>query len=347
MGLPNLLVLANKRFATDFRKYLMRSVERHGSHATHIYCWEKIIVAQNGSEVRHHSPDVDETRVIKELGDRLAPPLIALTGLGCNEASFATRLQRALPHGLFVYDVYDDLMFGASGRDLLARKVQDLVWRARCEYTILLDAALAQRYPCAHHLDNASHLRPLPGVEDADRTAMVYIGSIDCRVDFGWLHVAAEQDGTIDIYGVVHLGEPATAAELEAFLATHPNVRYCGGYDNDDLWGILGKYRIGLVPYHPDHPMTQHLNPDKIFHYLNAGLEVLAAPFPQALRHAGHIHLIEKGGDWRQAMIDIGTRPRRGDWSAEANSWDRRYLDLIRMLLADMDKPTYRRSRQG
>lgn len=332
-SLPNLLVLANKRYAADFRKYLMRAAERCGSNATHIYCWEKVIIAYNGSERRRWSPDVDERQVIEEFSERLAPPLMVLTGLGCNEASFATRLQRALPQGVFAYDVYDDLTFGAVGRQLLERMVQDLIWRARCEHTILLDAALSPRYPDAHHLDNASHLTPLPEVKKADCDAMVYIGSIDSRVDFAWLRAAAEQGGTIDIYGTIHLGASTASAELEAFLAAHPNVRHRGRYDNDDLWGILGKYRIGLVPYHVDHAMTRHVNPDKIFHYLNAGLEVLAAPFPQARRHATHIHLVATDGDWRQALTDIEAYPRRGDWSVEANSWDRRWLDLVRMLL--------------
>lgn len=330
--LPNLLVLANKRYPTDFRKFLMRVAERGGTHATHIYCWEKVVVSYNGGEVGRFPPEVDEARIVAELGERLAAPLIVLTGLGCNEAAFATRLQRALPHGIFVYDVYDDLMFGATGRQLLERMAQDLIWRARCEHTILLDASLAPRYPCAHHLDNASHLRPLPAVANADRGAMVYIGSIDSRVDFAWLRAAAAQDVTIDIYGALHFGESAIGTELEAFLAAHPNVRHRGRYDNDDLWGILGNYCVGLVPYHVDHPMTRHVNPDKIFHYLNAGLEVLAAPFPQARRHAAHIHLVETGGDWHQALSDVAERPRRGDWSAEANSWDRRWLDLVRML---------------
>lgn len=329
---PNLLVLANKRYASDFRKYLMRAAERSASHATHIYCWEKVVVSYNGSEIESYPLETDETALIAALAERLAPPLIVLTGLGCNESAFAVRLQQALPHGVFVYDVYDDLMFGVTGSQRLERLVQDLLWRARCTHMLLLDASLAPRYPGAYHLDNASHLRPLPGVAAADSNSMVYIGSIDNRVDFDWLRAAAAQKGHIDIYGAVHLGDATAAAALEAFVDEHSNVRYCGGYDNDELWGILGQYRIGLVPYHVDHVMTRHVNPDKIFHYLNAGLEVLASPFPQALRHQSHIHLVESHQDWRQILADIGARPRRGDWSATANSWDQRWSSLVQIL---------------
>ena len=45
---------------------------------------------------------------------------------------------------------------------------------------------------------------------------------------------------------------------------------------NDDLPAILGQFRVGLLPYRVGHPMTDHVNPDKLHHYLNAGLEVVA-----------------------------------------------------------------------
>ena len=57
--MPNLLVLANKRYHTDFRKYLMRAAERAGGRAVHIYCWEQVILSRNGSEQVAFSPDVD------------------------------------------------------------------------------------------------------------------------------------------------------------------------------------------------------------------------------------------------------------------------------------------------
>ena len=37
-------------------------------------------------------------------------------------------------------------------------------------------------------------------------------------------------------------------------------------YENDDLPAILGQFRVGLLPYRVGHPMTDHVNPEKLHH---------------------------------------------------------------------------------
>lgn len=328
--MANLLLLSNKRYHTDFRKYLMRAAERAGGHALHIYCWEQVILSRNGTEYAVFPTDVDEGVILGLVRENLGDgKLIVLTGLGCNEASIATRLQRVLDGAIFVYDVYDDLMFNASGFDRVGRMLQDAIWRCRCTHAVILDAALQDHYPGAYHLDNASHLQPIAAVAQADPRSMIYIGSIDSRVDFTWLDALAAHDVAVTIYGRVHEHAPQMQAELDALLARRRNVSFRGGYDNDDLWSILGNFRVGLLPYRVDHPMTRHVNPDKLYHYLNAGLEVLAAPIPQAQRHSAHVHMITADGLWSEALEAIVAAPRRGDWSATDNSWDRRWSELV------------------
>ncbi len=292
------------------------------------------MLARNGREYVRFPPDIDEGEILPLITEYLGDgPMIVLTGLGCNEASIATRLQCALPHGVFVYDVYDDLMFTSTGPELVARSLQDGVWRERCSHTIILDPELGSRYPGARHLDNASHLRFLPAVSKADPYRAVYVGSIDSRVDFDWLDALMARGLSLDIYGAVHNEAPEIANQLERFLARNPKAAFHGAYDNDDLWSILGRYRVGAIPYHVSHPMTRHVNPDKLYHYLNAGLEVLAAPIPQAARHARHIHLVTADGDWEKAISDVRNRPRRGDWSAGAYSWDARWRELVKLIM--------------
>ncbi len=331
---PSLLVVSNKRYATDFRKYLMQAAERAGGRSMHVYCGDRVVVSQDGGERCFFPPDVSEAALLPLVRDGLGEgPLIALTGLGCNEASAANALQRSLPDGIFVYDVYDDLMFGATGTERLDRMRLDALWRSRCPQAIVLDGALRDRYPDAHHIDNASHLRPIAAVAQADPCRIVYIGSIDDRVDFAWLDALAGQDVTIGVYGRLHEHATRAPAELDDLLRRRSNVEFRGGYDNDDLWEILARYRVGVVPYHVDHPMTRHVNPDKLFHCLNAGLEVLAPPFPQARRHARHIHLVETEGPWATVLAAVVNAPRGGTWSARDNGWDRRWSQLLRAVL--------------
>ncbi len=327
--MPNLLILSNKRYKTDFRKYLMQAAERMGGKSMHVYCWESVILSYQGSECETFSPNVDEAVILDAINEQLGSDrLIALTGLGCNESSIATRLQHALKSATFVYDVYDDLTFNATGSRLVELMLQDAIWRSRCEHTIVLDEALKSRYPRAYHLDNASHLQPIAAVAHADQSSMVYIGSIDIRVDFSWLDAIASHDVTISIYGRFHDNAPHAKTELDALLMRHRNVTFHGSYDNDDLSSILGGFRVGLLPYRVGHPMTQHVNPDKLYHYLNAGLEVLAAPIPQALRHAKYVHCVETDGPWETVIAATASAPRRGAWSAAEHSWERRWVEL-------------------
>ena len=169
-----------------------------------------------------------------------------------------------------------------------------------------LDPELRSRYPTAYHLDNASHVELLPSVATVDARKMVYIGSIDRRVDFRWLDALAANDVTIDIFGSVHAVNAAeTQQELDALIQRRPNISLHGPYDNDDLPAILGQFRTGLLPYRVGHPMTDHVNPDKLHHYLSAGLEVVASPIPAARRLKRYLHLMTTDGDWATVLSDL------------------------------------------
>jgi hypothetical protein len=158
---------------------------------------------------------------------------------------------------------------------------------------------------------------------------MVYIGSIDSRVDFAWLDALAANDVTIGIFGSIHgTAPPETHSTLKSLLKRRKNVTFHGPYDNDDLEGLLSQFRVGLLPYQVDHPMTEHVNPDKLYHYLNAGLMVLASPIPAARRLQRYLHLITSDGNWVIALQRLATAVEK-DWPRELYSWDGRWSELI------------------
>jgi hypothetical protein len=130
----------------------------------------------------------------------------------------------------------------------------------------------------------------------------------------------------------------------------HPGstpISFHGPYGNDDLSAILGQFRVGLLPYRVGHPMTDHVNPDKLHHYLNAGLGVLASPIPAARRLERYLHLVTTGGDWTTVLSDLGTAARRQEsWPRETNTWDRRWAELVNLILPDqVTTPTPRADR--
>ena len=192
------------------------------------------------------------------------------------------------------------------------------------------------RYPSAVHLDNASHVELLPTVATADPRKMVYIGSIDRRVDFEWLDALAANDVTVEIFGSVHIDAAAeTQQALDELIGRRRNVSFHGPYDNDDLPAILARFGVGLLPYRVGHPMTDHVNPDKLHHYLNAGLAVVASPIPAASRLGRYIHVTATAGDWAGLLNELETSRLQESWPRESNTWNRRWAELVNLVLPD------------
>ena len=222
-GLPvNLLTLTITQYHRDFRKYLMGAAERSGGKALHILCEDKLILSWAGAERAEYSTSRNSFGLRQIISDHLQPgPILGLTGLGATRlderaVTLATNLHKDLSDVHWIYDVYDDFMYNAEGSDRVRRLTADAVWRCRCEHSIILDPELRSRYPTAYHLDNASHVEHLPSVATVDARKMVYIGSIDRRVDFEWLDALAANDVTIDIFGSIHtIGAAETQQQLE------------------------------------------------------------------------------------------------------------------------------------
>ena len=336
----NLLTFAITRYSRDFRKYLMRAAERSGGSALHVWFQEKVTFSWADAERVDYSTSANSYALGQIIRERLQPgPILGLLGLGGTRLDkpagmLAANLHQDLSEVHWVYDVFDDFLYNAEGQDRVRRLIADALWRCRCERSIMLDPGLRGRYPSAVNLDNASHLELLPSVATAEPRKMVYIGSFDRRVDFEWLDALAANDVTIEIFGSVHTVAAAeTQQKLDALIERRRNVSFHGPYNNDDLPAILTRFAVGLLPYRVDHPMTDHVNPDKLHHYLNAGLAVVASPIPAARRLGRYIHVMATGGDWASLLSQLETSRLQESWPREYNTWDRRWAELVNLVL--------------
>jgi Glycosyl transferases group 1 len=337
----HLLIFTNKIYRQDFRKYLMRAVEQSGGRALHLCLLDRLILSWGGDERAGYPANCNSDKLGQTIRDHLTPgPVLGLTGLGgtiLDEPGpmIAAKLHKDFCDVHWVYDVYDDVLFNAEGSERVRRLLADAAWRCRCEHSILLDPELQTRYVTAYHLDNASHLQLLPSVATTDPRKTVYIGSIDRRVDFTWLDALAANDVTIDIFGSIHISAPEMRQELNELTQRRRNVSFHGPYDNDDLPTILAQFRVGLLPYHVGHPMTDHVNPDKLHHYLSAGLAVVASPIPAARRLQRFLHVIATNGDWAGVLSGLRTTRLEESWPRESYTWDRRWAELVNLVLPD------------
>ncbi|MEE9983640.1 glycosyltransferase family 9 protein [Agrobacterium pusense] len=342
----NFIIVDNKPYRQDFRKYISRSALIDGSNVLHIQCANNFILTLNEKivdEVQGYllGPEVAR-RVARLLGDK---PTIIFVGLGTpmEVKRFVRPLKNLISRNVVYYDVFDYFRYGSKGKDFIRRFKLDYLWRRVCDKMLLLDRGLKFLYPRnSNWLNNASHLNTCDVAKPADpNQPIVYIGSIDERVDFRLLKRVGENGVKIDIFGRVHQENEEIARSLKELLESSPSIKYYGEYDNDELQSILSNYRIGLLPYLSG-TMTKHINPDKAYHYLNAGLEVFATEIPQTKRMRKFVHLI-KGDLTNEQLLGVIDNGRKAHlWSQDDNNWDARWRELKRMFLRDLESK-YRR----
>jgi ADP-heptose:LPS heptosyltransferase/SAM-dependent methyltransferase len=309
-----LIIIDNKTYEEDFRKYLARAAMEDNANVVHI----DYLVTLNEELLDIFDGSIDGRLIAETLQCDLGQkPTIVLVGIGLPPelARLVDSLKHLFNDCVVYYDVFDYFRYGSVGRIYRERKRLDLIWRRLSDRVLLLDQGLQCRYPRnSYHLENASHLGRVSGTGSKTCDALVYIGSIDDRVDFGLLETFAQQNIKIDIYGRVHMGDPAIERALKSLLR-YNSVTFGGPYDNDDLPKLLLNYSIGFLPY-AQNTMTKHINPDKLYHYLNAGLEVVATPIPQAWRMRKYLHIIHG-----RTPSDIDNVMERARGSRLAHAW--------------------------
>lgn len=154
-----------------------------------------------------------------------------------------------------------------------------------------------------------------------------------------------------------HLGATLTIAgrfdppALEEELRGHPGwagVRALGWQSRDEVAGLLGSARAGLVLYHPE-PNHVAAQPNKLFEYMSAGVPVVASDFElwgELIRSSGCGILVDpldpeaiaRGLMWLldhpQEAAAMGARGReaiagRFNWNHEASTLLATYGELM------------------
>ena len=254
-------------------------------------------------------------------------PLV-LTGVGGARAPEVMKVASLFPRRSRFYDVQDDLSYGARGISFLKFLLRDNAWRLVCPNRLALEAGMCRYYRNSTFLDNASDVERVErAFPCSSLTPLVYVGSIDERVDVSLLRRLLDIR-PIDVWGRVHATGSAVHGQIERLASETGRLRLLGAYDNDQLGEILSDYEIGIVPYKADHRLTRHINPDKIYHYLNAGLGVLCSAFPQARRMEAFVTLIGPGSELSRDLQRASRQKAEGAWRVSDYRWGRRWAQL-------------------
>ena len=274
--------LSFRPFAVDFRRYLMQALQSLGYPCVHVFLGRGAMEARNVED-----PDIAiSLESLAETATYLrrffgAGQGVIVNSAGNSAPDVVLRLWTKLRNYVWVYDVYDWMLYDATGLKRLQWWLTDRIYRSIASCCCVLSKDLRASYPRSFHLDNASHLVPGKYPQSFDKR-VVTTASFDRRTDFELLRSFAEEapDIVLDLYGSIYADDPETACAIDRLTTERKNVLYHGKFEFDQLQEILAGYRIGLVPYRSADVMTRYINPDKLFHYLCAGIEVVTTPIP-------------------------------------------------------------------
>lgn len=279
-------------FAGDFRRYLMEALHGAGRPSVHIYLRRDDMEIRYSDNFAAAIPMASLSEVAAHLRQFFGnDPGVIVNSAGNSAPDALLQLWRQLSSYIWVYDVYDWLLYDAAGLRRMQWWITDQAYKAIATCCCILSQDLCSRYPTSFHLENASHLHP-SGRQKIFGNRMVVTASFDRRTDFDLIQAIAEQmpDIAIDLYGSVFDDDPTTLNAISRLTTSHKNIIYYGRFDLDKLQHILDNYMIGLMPYRVDCVTTRFINPDKLFHYLCAGLEVIASPIPAVRHYSAYVY---------------------------------------------------------
>lgn len=167
------------------------------------------------------------------------------------------------------------------------------------------------------------------------RPRLLYVGSLDDRIDIGQVAEAAEAypNGSIVFAGPL-LDEGHFAGVRE-----HPNVFIHPPLSRrQDVVGLIGAAEACLIP-HVGNRLTEAMSPLKLYEYLAGGRPVAAVNLPPIARVKGRVALAPVGGDFAPAVAEalaLGPAPESERLQFVArHAWSRRLDELLAIALSE------------
>jgi hypothetical protein len=234
-------------------------------------------------------------------------------------------LRASLGPGLWCYDIFDNMMYDYRGFLRLRTWAAIRLLSALSPVQLVLSGETLRLFPRAIHLDNAAHIGRIER-QDANTRDLVLLSSIDARFDIAFVRRVAElaPERKVVLYGRVGIPD-----RLERLCGDRPNIVYRGAFRYDDIATILRPYAVALAPY-AQNPLTEFINPDKYYYFLNSGMEVISTDIPQARRMGERIHIAGSPED----VVATADRLER-DSASRRNlagpvlGWDQRADELL------------------
>lgn len=166
------------------------------------------------------------------------------------------------------------------------------------------------------------------------RPMLLYVGTIDYRLRLDWLSALARAMPSATVVLVGPPGDELQTDELRRIdnVVLHPAIE-----DRRAFAGLIRHADVGLIPHHRT-PLTETVEPQKVWEYLAGGLPVVSTDLPPVRGIDPRVTLVPDDGDFPAAVQSAlaGDRAPESERSKfiEANSWRARHDCLIELALS-------------
>jgi hypothetical protein len=334
-----LCFFSSRPYNQDFRRFLAEAANSHVDAVYHFYTgWRGVLTDNNKKSIEY----VGVTGFAKAIlrlyhvcKDKGGVAYFDTTG--GNNFLKVIILRLVLPKGIWCFDIFDNLLYDSQGlhRAKFALFVNLLARLSDIQLTLSVE--LLKLFPRAHAYGNAGHTT-WSDRANVNWDDLVILSSIDWRFDFDLVErVAAllRPSERIHLHGRLARGDnKELEIRLTELLGRRPNVVYHGEFSMADVDHILKPFAIGLTPYATGTALTRYINPDKYYLYLNAGMEVISTPIPQAMRMKDRIHVAETANCVVAIMRDLQTSRsfQKNAAPTEETTWTFKAAELIRLV---------------
>jgi hypothetical protein len=323
-------VFSTRSYERDFRRFLAEALRRRGHDVHHVHIGRTTRVLDAAGRPTAFKGVSGFLRLIRHLRAQPAcaddPVFIDSTGPYTPVRSLALRAM--LGPGLWCYDIFDDMSYGYRGWMRVRTRIAIALLSRLSGVQLTLSGETLRLFPRAVHLDNAAHTGRIERTKPNDRD-LVLLSSIDERFDAEFVRrlAALAPDRRLFLHG-----RAASAQALDALLRERPNIVYRGEFRYDDIGAILAPYAVALAPYRINR-LTEFINPDKYYYFLNSGMEVISTDIPQAHRMRDRIHVAHAPADVPAIMERLrADRSFRKNAAGPVIGWDQRASELLEII---------------
>ncbi len=108
-----------------------------------------------------------------------------------------------------------------------------------------------------------------------ERPVIGYVGSLDFRLDYDLIENLVKERPEYDFHFIGRVTQSGAQSEQ---LKKHPNVRFFGAQQPNDIPKFMKKFDLGIIPFAMN-DFTKSIYPLKINEYLAAGIPVVSTDF--------------------------------------------------------------------